>query len=320
MSDEGRKLMRYLLIVDLQKQFADNENGYSNYNRCLEYIKEHSSDYDGIVATYFRQNEKNPNYKLHLKWNGCRESSEKDLEFYDPDTWEGTIFAKNGYGDNSEEAYLTRSCFGINDQIDIIGCDADACVMAICFQLWDAGFTGIHILTDYIYTTADCCEYGIDKETWIQLMRRNFGDCVIIPKRRISYDALFLPSDNKKITYKGQEYDGSIALFFEYKFIGPNGKEWYIASDWSQPEHPYRFSIDRENGYSVSQKENYTGLPCFVFPSADACIWTDNSHPVNIPFVDGVKLLKENYDLYNNSNNRPAQSTCYSIRYLEDDV
>ena len=84
-----------------------------------------------------------------------------------------------------------RARLSLEEPIDIIGCDADACVMAICFQLWDLGYTNLHILTDYIYTTADDF-YGITREVWINIMRRNFGDCVIVPKRRLSYDATFI--------------------------------------------------------------------------------------------------------------------------------
>ena len=310
--------MKNLLIIDLQKQFADKDNACRNYKRCLEFINDHKSEYDNVIATYFKQDGSNPNYQQHLNWNDCADASENDLEFYDKETWKETIISKSGYGIESVKNILLQTNISKYDQIDIIGCDADACVMAICFQLWDAGFTNMRILTDYIYTSADYEKFGIDKEQWVQSMRRNFGDCVIIPKRRISYDALFLPNSGSKIQYKGKEYDGCVALFFEYQYIGPNGEEWFIASNWNHPNHPYRYSIDKEKGYTVSTKDNYKGLYCVSKPTDEACIWIDDATPVMIPFEDGVQILKDNYFIYDNSNNRPAQNASYSIRILEN--
>lgn len=57
---------------------------------------------------------------------------------------------------------------------DIIGCDADACVMATAFTLWDKK-ADFRILSDYIYTTSE----ESTKEDVMKIMRRNFGDCVI---------------------------------------------------------------------------------------------------------------------------------------------
>lgn len=164
------RFMRVLLIIDLQKQFAD-EGG--NYQKCLQFVREHRVDYDATVATYFKQGVNNPNFRKHLNWNGCNRASEYDLEFYDEESWKGVIVPKSGYGSSALELILKQIKCGKDDQIDIIGCDADACVMAICFQLWDAGFTNMKILTDYIYTTAD---FGGDM--WLKYMKRNFGDCV----------------------------------------------------------------------------------------------------------------------------------------------
>lgn len=40
-----------LLIIDLQKQFADKYNDNKNYNRCINFIKSHKDDYDLFLAT-----------------------------------------------------------------------------------------------------------------------------------------------------------------------------------------------------------------------------------------------------------------------------
>lgn len=170
--------MNNLLIIDLQKQFADVNNDCKSYNKCIEFIDKHKSEYDNVIATYFKQDGSNSNYQRHLNWNDCTDVSGNDLEFYDKATCKGTIISKPGYGLASVEDLLSKTNISKNDQIDIIGCDADACVMAICFQLWDADFTNMRILTDYVYTTAEYDNVGISRGQWIQFMVRNFGDCV----------------------------------------------------------------------------------------------------------------------------------------------
>ena len=310
-------MSKSLLIIDLQKQFADKNNGNRCYNKCLDYIKEHKSEYSNIVATLFKQDDDNTNFQNHLNWDGCKNASCDDLEFYNDDIADIVIITKNGYGDASEEQFLTHSCFKSDEQIDIIGCDADACVMAICFQLWDAGFKNIRILTDYIYTTADEL-YGITRETWINMMRRNFGNCVIIPKRRISFDALFI-APNEFVEYNNEKYEADIAIYFEYKLDYGNGEEVYLENDIQGiSSAPCIFSIDKESGYKMDYKDSYSKLYCVDAYPTDAYLWKDCQTPVRIPFKDAVQLLKDNYDIYNNTNNYPAQSTAYSIREIED--
>lgn len=309
-----------LLIVDLQKDFADKNNNNTEYNKCLNYIKEHKNEYNSYIATFFRQSNKNPNYQLHLNWSGCADSSCNDLEFRNilkKSQCDFHILEKSGYTIPSDDldrfyAILPSS---LEECIDIIGCDADACVMAICFQLWDMGYKNLHILTDYIYTTADEL-YGITRETWINIMRRNFGDCVIIPKRRLSYDATFIAPD-KYITYKGKTYMADIALYFEYKQIYGNGEEWYLAPDATGSTSPLNFCIDKENGYTVDyEKSNFDSIADY-YPTS-ATIWENPNTQINIPFDDAVQLLKDNFELYDRTDNRPAQSLSYRLRELSE--
>lgn len=169
-------MKKQLLIIDLQKQFADKNNQNKNYQKCLNFIAQNRHLYDNVIATVFTQNKNyvnhNPNYKLHLGWNECKNTSPSDLEF---DKSNVTIIAKSHYGTYSQETL--KNIFGLNqnDSIDIIGCDSDACVMAICFSLWDNGYTNIRILSDYIYTTSE----NFTNDSIIKVMKRNFGNCVI---------------------------------------------------------------------------------------------------------------------------------------------
>ena len=148
--------MKVLFIVDLQKQFKDS---FGEYEKCLEYISANRSSYDKIIATLFTQKNPNPNYIRKLDWEGCSDVDESDLEFALNDV---TVITKNGYG-------LPDYDFDPNDEYFVMGCDADACVMAICFNLWDKGMN-FTVLSDYVYTTGK-----IPKNEILKMYKRNFG-------------------------------------------------------------------------------------------------------------------------------------------------
>ena len=156
--------MKILFVVDLQKQFKD-ENG--KYDKCLKFIEENKDNYDSIVATVFTQDlygVRNPNFVRNLNYTDCAKSSKEDLEFYDKST---RVVFKNGYG-------VPSVCFADNDDIiDVIGCDTDACLLACCFQLWDT-HKNFRVLTDYIYSVGD-----VDGDYALRLLKRNFGKCII---------------------------------------------------------------------------------------------------------------------------------------------
>jgi hypothetical protein len=135
-------MKRHLLVIDLQKQFKG-----SKYDACVNFVIKHKEDYDTVVATMFVGG--NINFEKHLGWNKCKECNLDSLEFYTSDI---KVIKKTGYG-----------------------CDGDACVLMLCFQLWDIGYTNFRVLTDYIYTNAA----NITKDMYEEIMLRNFGDCII---------------------------------------------------------------------------------------------------------------------------------------------
>lgn len=151
--------MKKLLIVDLQKQFRSYK-----YDNIVSKIKSLSEQYDKVYATVFSQGE-NDNYRQKLNWCGCQDCSEEDLEF---DTSSMEVIKKDGYGITNISSYFSEE-----DEVDIIGCDSDACIMAICFQLWDLGID-FKVLTGYIYTSAR----EISDDDVIKIMKRNFGSCI----------------------------------------------------------------------------------------------------------------------------------------------
>ena len=170
-----------LLVIDLQKQFKD-DNG--KYEQCIEFIKSHTDCY--ILGTVFC-NDDGSMYEKHLNWSECKnvqyditDKTSEDIEYpYDK------LILKNGYSLESCKN-IVPMIMNINDiakekqhgkrkiKFHIIGCDADACIMATAFSLWDRQ-EEFDILTDYIYTTAN----NIKITDIIKIMQRNFGNCII---------------------------------------------------------------------------------------------------------------------------------------------
>lgn len=160
--------MKVLLVVDLQSEFLNED-----IENCLEYINEHGDSYDKIIATTFRRDD-------NVNYNFVQHMDHKALKFKKAkiDTLlcrkEDVIsIVKNGYSFN-ENPHDLNELLAPTDIIDIIGCDLDACVMAICFTLWDQN-REFRVLTDYCYTTAK----SFTKDDVIKIMKRNFGDCIV---------------------------------------------------------------------------------------------------------------------------------------------
>ena len=172
---------KILLIVDLQREFADIDNNSKEYNKVIEYIKQYANlgHYDKIISTVFR-NEENSNFRNKLNWYDCSNSDVNSLEYVKYiNSSMHTVFIKKGYGTKSDcivraiNIYNSSTTEGA--EVDIIGCDIDACVMAICFQLWDSGIVNFKVLTEYCYTSAK----DFSKEDIIKIMKRNFGKCIV---------------------------------------------------------------------------------------------------------------------------------------------
>lgn len=162
---------KILLVVDLQEAFRHEPE----YTKCRRFIKEHKNDYVRIIRTVFANpkgyRETNKNYERYLGFT--EESMTPDeirKSIMEPDT-----IVKYGYGipgnlkDMNSSGYLPTDV-----SYDVIGCDTDACVMAVCFELFDNGYD-FHVLTDYCYTTGGWTV----QEAAVKLMKRNFGKAVI---------------------------------------------------------------------------------------------------------------------------------------------
>lgn len=161
---------RILIISDLQKQLKSDG---MEYTKCLEFVNSKSKEYDVVFATVFSQKvcgELNTNFKSKLNWNECENCDVSDLEF---NTSNMQVLIHNDYGCRD---FIPRFGTSIRqeDEIDIVGCDLDACVMALCFQLWNANLN-FKVLTEYCYTGAK----DFSKDDAIKILKRNFGNCVV---------------------------------------------------------------------------------------------------------------------------------------------
>lgn len=152
--------MRILLAIDIQRQFDDKSE---EFQKIVNFCNNHREEYDAIVPTLFVNENRLFEDKLH--WNGCKMIKREDCLVKPKNS---KIIFKSGYA-LSNLKFLQR-----DDHVDVIGCDSDACVLAICFQLWDAGMD-FSVLSNFIYTTLK--KYG--NETSLSIMKRNFGSCVI---------------------------------------------------------------------------------------------------------------------------------------------
>lgn len=151
--------MRYLMVIDLQKEFVKDKKGREIYNNCLEYIERERDNYNGVLAAVYI-NKNNPNMKRLVKWEECKKID--NLDFI-PDA----VYYHSGY---SIKEY-PRVEYG--DTIDILGFDTDACVLSACFHIFDMG-CNMNVLSDL------CWSSGGKKmhETGLTVMRRQFGSAV----------------------------------------------------------------------------------------------------------------------------------------------
>ena len=160
--------MKVLLVVDLQPEFLTEDA-----EKCLQYIEDKGDSYDRIIATYFRRDDnKNYNFIQHMDHRALKFKKSKINSLVCNKELVISI-VKNGYSFNEGVDDLNK-LLRPTDVIDVIGCDLDACVMAICFTLWDQN-REFRVLTDYCYTTAK----SFTKEDVIKIMKRNFGDCIV---------------------------------------------------------------------------------------------------------------------------------------------
>lgn len=129
-------------------------------------------------------------------------------------------------------------------------------------------------------------------------------------KYRIAYDVLFVPHPLDGFTYRGSQIEGISIYFIYHYFNSVTGKERLFKKD-EQPHIAYSCSIDKDTGYKMSRRNNvegrvtYTPADCYVYED-DLC-----AEPREISLGVAIDILKNNYDMFDNAINRPAQSGSY---------
>ena len=151
--------MRYLLVVDLQKEFVKDKQGQKVYDKCLQYIADNEKKYTAVIAAMYI-NKDNVNMNRLLKWNELKQP--KALDFTP-----NSIYRHSGYSITEYPKVIPT------DTIDIIGFDTDACVLSAAFDVFNLG-CDMNIYTDL------CWSSGGKKmhEAGVVIMKRQFGSAV----------------------------------------------------------------------------------------------------------------------------------------------
>lgn len=155
--------MKNILIVDMQKGFINKNNEF-----LVERINNYLADncFDNVFYTRYINKPNSPFVNI-LKWNGMLNQDEQSIVVNQKD--HSTIFTKEGYG-LSQNMITTLKDKGI-ESIEVCGTDKDACVMAIAYNLFDAGIKPI-ILSSLCASSSS--NKNIHNNS-IEIMKRSFG-------------------------------------------------------------------------------------------------------------------------------------------------
>ena len=153
--------MRYLLVVDVQKEFVKDEIGKRIYKNCVRYVQQaKAKGYDRVLAAVYKNSEKFQNMDRLVQWSDMMNI--QGIEFAADD-----VFTHSGYS-IMRYPRLTQL-----DRVDVIGFDTDACVLSACFDLFNIG-CNLRIIV------SGCWSSGGEKmhEAGLMVMRRQFGKAV----------------------------------------------------------------------------------------------------------------------------------------------
>ena len=161
--------MKKLLIVDVQKGFL-NEDCNFVVKRIENLLKE--GNFDQVVATKF-VNKQNSAYVEFLDWRQLLTDDEKEIALKLPKN--AKIVKKTSYALEEKDF---QKLFKTGDEVFVCGLDFDACVLAICFQLFDHKIQPKVVLD----AVASHSENPMPRDVFERLCRRNFGEESLIQK------------------------------------------------------------------------------------------------------------------------------------------
>lgn len=150
---------KYLLVIDLQREFVKDRQGEKVYQKCLNYIARMRDGYTAVIAAVYI-NKDNPNMQRYLDYTDVQRPEMLD---FIPDAQH----YHSGYS-IKEYPYVQRT-----DMVDIIGFDTDACVLSAAFDIFNMG-VGMHLLMDGIWSSGGKKAH----EAGLFVMRRQFGSAV----------------------------------------------------------------------------------------------------------------------------------------------
>lgn len=128
-------------------------------------------------------------------------------------------------------------------------------------------------------------------------------------KYRITYEALFLPRPINGFDYKGKHID-SLSLYFLYRYFNPKTGEELFFQQGEQPIREFNCSIDKEHIYQmIPLHKSY----CKVTYELHECYLYQTQYPERITCEEALDILKENFQWWDNSNNKPTQCTSYGM-------
>ncbi len=159
--------MKKLLIVDVQKGFL-NEN-------CDFVVKKIENlagggNFDQIIATKF-VNKNESQYVQLLNYHRFLTEDENALALNLPKS--AQIVEKTSYA-LPEKVF--KKLFKKGDEVFVCGLDYDACVLAICFQLFDHNILPQIVLN----AVASHSKNPISKAAFEKICRKNFGENSLI--------------------------------------------------------------------------------------------------------------------------------------------
>ncbi len=130
--------MKILFVVDLQREFADNDG---KYEEILNFVHTSTAnkDYNKIIATKCK-NKQNSNFVRYSNWFDLIDDA-SDLDFE-----ADMVIEKISYG------LLDYSFLPRNAEIDIIGFNTGACVLKVALDLFDRDYN-FKVLSKYCYSS-----------------------------------------------------------------------------------------------------------------------------------------------------------------------
>lgn len=123
--------MRCLLIIDMQDEFL-NEHTEKVFDNIMELVL--NEDYNYTLATEYKNHKESACYRM-LNWKErCELESSLDRRI---ESWADFIVSRNTYSkcDNGLLALLRTHKIS---NVDIVGVNTDACVLATAFSLFEA--------------------------------------------------------------------------------------------------------------------------------------------------------------------------------------